>query len=62
MLKSVVKCSECLSNRVSNIIRRYTDHMKFAAFIAFAFITFLYVLLVLFLSLCKWLYVLYTFV
>ena len=58
----LVKCSESLSNRVSNTIRRYIGHMKFAACMTFSFTIFLRVLLVLFLSPCIWWYVLYTFV
>ena len=49
---SWAKCSQSLGNKVSNIIRRYIDHMKFAAFMAVSFITFLQVPLLLFFYHC----------
>ena len=54
---SLVKCSEGLSNRVSIIIRRYTDHKKFVTYMAVWFTIFFQVFWFCFLSLYIRLYV-----
>jgi hypothetical protein len=60
---SVVKWSEGFSNRVSIIITRYTDHMKFYCFFHILLVPFCIIvyMVVCFVCFCLVLYVIYTY-